>query len=158
MKRIIGIMIIAMMMAAVSAKPINNALKQMMEYTLTNIIEKSLEENKEKFEQNSLTIKQMEENFSRLDKKKDKEILIPGLKFLKVSKKYQQWQAELIATLELEREVYSGMIESGEYDNRIRDIDLVSLLQRQRSLEDHVIAAQTKYNVAVKAYNLKRGM
>lgn len=157
MKRIIGIMIIAMMMAAVSAKPINNALKQMMEYTLTKT-EKSLEEDKEKFEQNSLTIKQMEEYFSRLDKKKDKEILVPGLKFLKVSKEYQQWQAELIATLELEREVYSGMIESGEYDNRIRDINLVSLTQRQRPLEARVIAAQTKYNVAVKAYNLKRGL
>lgn len=157
MKRIIGIMIIAMMMAAVSAKPINNALKQMMEYMLTKT-EKSLEEDKEKFEQNSLTIKQMEEYFSRLDKKKDKEILVPGLKFLKVSKEYQQWQAELIATLELEREVYSRMIESGEYDNRIRYINLVSLTQRQRPLEARVIAAQTKYNVAVKAYNLKRGL
>ena len=153
MKRIIGIMIIAMMMTAVSAKPINNATKQMMEYMLTNI-EKSLEEEKERFEQNSLTIKQMEEYFSRLDKKKDKDLLNPGLKFLKVSKEYNQWQAELIATKELEREVYSGMIETGEYDNRIRAINISSIAQRQRPLESRLIAAQNEYNIAVKKHNL----
>ena len=156
-KFILAVVAILTIVSTAEAKRLGDTLRGVLEQQLPKV-EKSIEDNKELFERNSLTVKQMEEYFSRLNKKKDKDLLNPGLKFLKVSKEYQQWQAELIATLELEREIMSKMLETGEYDRRLGMVNLGPITERQRGLETRLMAAQLEYSVAVRAYNLKRGM
>ena len=155
MKKIILAMILTVIaIAAAFTKPLDPFIRDSLEKHKP-IFEQKIERNSSALNENKLKVVQLEDYLNRLDRRNDKDIIKPGKKYLEISKAYVDWQAEYVAALELEVEVINNMLETNEYDQRLSTINFGSIAERQQKIEKQLIEAQTKYNIAVRAHNLK---